>query len=146
LAITSALIRGRAGWPRIRGKVRIGSAGRKNHDAALLQVPYGAAPDVRLGQLAHFNGGHDARRNAHLLQRVGERQGVDDGGSMPIWSAVTRSMLWACRGHSAENIAATHHHADLNARRHIGDFAPQLLHRSASMPNAARPPRPRRSA
>ena len=37
--------------------------------------------------------------------------------SMPMWSAVTRSIFLAARRHAAEEVAAADHHADLGRRR-----------------------------
>ena len=45
-----------------------------------LEVADGAAADERLGHGAHLDGGHDARHDALLLERVLQRQRVDDGG------------------------------------------------------------------
>ena len=44
-----------------------------------LEVADGAAADERLGDRAHLDGGHDARDDALLLERVLQREGVDDG-------------------------------------------------------------------
>src|SRR5436190_461203 len=51
----------------VRGEVRVAGAGREDHDAPLLEVTHGAAPDVRLAQLHHADRALDARVESGLL-------------------------------------------------------------------------------
>src|SRR5471032_2608232 len=80
---------------RVGGEVGIGCAGREDHDAAFFQMANGAAPDIRLGHLVHFDGAHHAGGNAHLLQASESARELMTVASMPMWSPVTRSMLRA---------------------------------------------------
>ena len=59
-------------------KYGIAGAGAEDDDAALLEVADGAAPDERLGDGAHLDRRDDARDHALLLERVLQRQRVDD--------------------------------------------------------------------
>jgi len=43
-------------------------------------VPDGSAADIGLGDLPHFDGGHDARRHPGRLEGVLEGEGVDHSG------------------------------------------------------------------
>ena len=47
---------------RVGGEVGIAGAGGEHDDAPLLEVADGAAPDERLGDGAHLDGRHHARR------------------------------------------------------------------------------------
>src|SRR5712672_3188952 len=47
---------GAQGGGGVRGKIRIASAGGKNHNATLLEMPVGATADERFGDLLHFDG------------------------------------------------------------------------------------------
>ena len=63
---------------RVGGKVRIARAGGKDDGPTLLEMADGAAADVRLGQLLHADGRHDARVDALPLEDVLHGQRVDD--------------------------------------------------------------------
>src|ERR1019366_2273116 len=79
----------------IGGKVRIGGARREDDDAPLFQVTDGAAANVGLGHLVHFDGARHALRNSHLFEGVARANELMTVASMPIWSPVTRSILRA---------------------------------------------------
>ena len=54
----------------VGGEIGIGSAGGEDDDPAFFEVPDRAPANVGFRQLLHVNGGHDARRNTGLLQRI----------------------------------------------------------------------------
>src|ERR1019366_522853 len=92
----------------IGGKVGIGGARRENHDTPLFQVTDGAAPDVRLGHLVHFDGAHHARRNAHLFEGVAEGQRIDDRGQHAHVVAGDAVHAAGSGGHTTKDVAAAH--------------------------------------
>ena len=66
--------------------------------------------------------------DADLLQSVGERQRVDHGGQHAHVVGRDPIQLAARAGDAAEDIAAAHHHADLDAGRgHAGDLLRQAV-------------------
>src|ERR1017187_1219430 len=112
----------------VGGKVRVGGASGENGDAALFQVADGAAADVRFGPRPHLDGSHHASRDADLLESVGERQRVDDGGEHAHVVGRNAIHLAARAGDAAEDIAAAHHHAHLDAGRgHAGNLLRQAV-------------------
>ena len=62
---------------------RVARARGEDHHAALLEVADGPPADVGLGHRAHLDGGQHARLKARLLERVLQRQRVDDGREHP---------------------------------------------------------------
>ena len=70
-----------------RGRVgreeRVAGAGREDHHPPLLQVADRAAPDVRLGDLGDRDRGLGARVDAELLERVLQRERVQERGEHP---------------------------------------------------------------
>ena len=75
--------------PYLGGTESRGSIGREegvarsaaeNYHPALLEVANRLVPDIRLGNLPHFNRGLNAGSNAQLLKRVRKCKGVDSGG------------------------------------------------------------------
>jgi hypothetical protein len=60
------------------GEVGVAGARGEYDDTALLQVADGAPPDERLGDRAHLDGSEHARGHAVLLERVLQRERVDD--------------------------------------------------------------------
>ena len=62
---------------------RVAGAGREDHDAALLEVAHRAAPDVRLGHLGDRQRGHDARVGSLPLERVLQRERVEERREHP---------------------------------------------------------------
>ena len=128
--MTSAWISERAQRGRGVGrKIGIRSAGREDHDAAFFQMADGPAADVRLGHLVHLDGGHHARGDARLFERVLQRQGVDHRGQHAHVVGRDAVHVLRRRGHAAEEIAAAHHQSDLDAGLgHFGDFGRQAFH------------------
>jgi hypothetical protein len=113
--ITSALIWMARSAARVGRKVGIACAGGKDDDAPFLEMAQGPAPDVRLRQLLHSDGGHDPRIEALLLENVLQRQGIDDGAKHP--HVVRRHAVHAERGElrAAYHVPATDDQADLYA-------------------------------
>ena len=68
---------------RVGAEVRIAGAGAEDHDPAFLEVADGAPADERLGDRAHLDRGDDAGDDVLLLERVLERQRVDDRRQHP---------------------------------------------------------------
>ena len=64
---------------RVGGEERVAGAGREDDDAPLLEVAHRAAADVGLGDLCDVDRRLHARVDAALLQRVLQRQRVEDG-------------------------------------------------------------------
>ncbi len=62
----------------VGGEVRRAETGTEDDDPALLEVPDRSARYVRLGDLAHRDGGLNARLDPALLEEVLERQAVHD--------------------------------------------------------------------
>jgi hypothetical protein len=73
--ITAELQRALSGR-RVGGEERHADAGAEDDDPALLQMPLGATRDVRLGHLAHRDGGLNPGLHAALLEEVLQRQAV----------------------------------------------------------------------
>ena len=111
----------------VGGEVRVAGAGAEHDDAALLEVADGAAADERLGDRAHLDRGHDARHHALLLERVLQRQGVDDGGEHA--HVVGGGAVHAARagGDAAEDVAAADDDGGLDAHAlDLGDVLGDL--------------------
>ena len=75
----------------------------------------GAAADERLGDGPHLDGGDDAGQHVLLLERILQRQGVDDGGEHP--HVVGGRAVHAARagGQAAEDVAAADDDGGLDA-------------------------------
>ena len=102
---------------RIGAEEGIAGAGAEDDDAALFEVADGAAADERLGDRAHLDGGDHAGDDALLLERVLQRQRVDDRrqhahvvGGRPVHPA-------RAGGDAAEDIAAADDDGGLDAHR-----------------------------
>jgi len=78
-------------------------------------VTHGAAPDIRLGDLRHLDRGHRSRRDAGSLERVLQRQGVDERGQHAHEVAGCAIEASLGRGQAAEDVASADHHRDLHA-------------------------------
>ena len=97
-------------------KYGLPGAGGKDDDAALLEVPHGAAPDVRLRELLHADGRHDARVDALSLEHVLHGQRVDDGAEHAhvVGGDAVHAHLGEQR--AAHDVAAADHEADARRR------------------------------
>jgi hypothetical protein len=112
------------GTDRVGGEVRHAAAGAEDHHTALLQVPDRAPRDVRLGDLAHGDGGLDAGVDASLLQEVLQREAVHDRAEHAhvVGTGVVHPALGQLG--AAEVVAAADHDRDLDAGLHdVGDLA-----------------------
>ena len=67
------------GGGRVGREERVAGAGREDDDPALLEVPHGAASDVRLGDLRDLERRENAGVGPPPLERVLERERVEDG-------------------------------------------------------------------
>jgi hypothetical protein len=102
---------------------RHAGAGAEDDDAALVEVPHRPARDVRLGDLAHGDGGLHAGVHPGLLEQVLQRQAVHDRaehahvvGPRPVHAAL--GDLGA-----AEEVAAAHDDRHLHAGvHHVADL------------------------
>src|ERR1700733_3249573 len=99
----------------VGGKIRIGSSSRENHDAALFEMTNGPAADVRLSHLMDLDGGHHARWNAGLLERILQGYGVDHGGKHPHVVRRYTVHLHGSRRNAPKEIASAYHQPDLHA-------------------------------
>src|ERR1035437_5257147 len=112
----------------IGGKVRVAGAAGEYHDPAFLQVTDGAAPDEGLGDLVHLDGGHHAGENVLLLQRILQREGIDDGGQHAHVIGGDAVHEFGLLGHAAEEIAAANHDCDLDSEAmYLADFGGDLV-------------------
>ena len=100
---------------RIGGEVRVAGPGREDHDPALLEMPHRAAPDVRLGDRVHRDRRLHAAGDADSLERVLERQRVDDGRQHP--HVVGRGAVHPGRlvGLAAPDVSAADHDGERDA-------------------------------
>ena len=99
---------------------RHAGAGAEDHDAALLEVPHRTTRDVRLGDLAHRDGGLHARLDALLLQEVLEGEAVHHGAQHAhvVGAAAVHAALLHLR--AAEEVASADHDADAHTLAHHG--------------------------
>src|SRR5690606_20528463 len=113
----------------VGGEVRQTRTATEDHDAALLQVPFGAARNVGFGDLTHRDGGLHPGRDAFLLQKVLQRQAVHHGaehahvvGPVPVHAALLQ--LGA-----TEEVPAADHDRYLDAAAyHLGDLHGDGVH------------------
>ncbi len=99
----------------VGAEIWIAGAGAEHDDAPLLEMPDRPAPDERLGDRAHFDGGDHAGDDVLLLQRVLQRQRVDDRGEHAHVVAGRAVETTLRRGQPAEDVAAADHECDLHA-------------------------------
>ncbi len=99
----------------IGGEIRIARTAGEHHDAALLQVPYGAASDERLGHLVHLDGAHHAGEDVLLFQSVLQGQGIDDRGEHAHVVGGYAVHLLGLLGNATKEVAAANHDGDFNA-------------------------------
>src|SRR5262245_36931239 len=111
------------GARRVRGEERIARARGEHDHAALLEVPDGAPANVGLRHRPHLDGGQHTRGHAGLLDRVLEREGVDDGGQHAHVVA-GRAVHTARAGRdAAEDVPAPDDHGHLDAHAdHLADL------------------------
>ena len=99
----------------VGGEVGVAGAGGEDDDAALFEVADGAAADERLGDGAHLDGRRDARQHAAVLERVLQRERVDDRGEHAhVVGGGAVHALGAGR-EAAEQVAAADDDAGLDA-------------------------------
>src|SRR5690606_23616961 len=102
---------------------RIARARGEDRDAAFLEVPYRAAANVILADLVDLQRGHDACDDTLPLERVLQRERVDDGrehahviGRDPIHTGFGEAR-------ATEDVATADHEANLDAEAaDLGDF------------------------
>ncbi len=106
---------------RVGREVRVARACREDHDAALLEMPLGAAADVRLGDLLHLDRRHDARVGAVPLERLLDGESVQHRAEHA--HVVAGRPVHARRrgGHAAVDVAAADHDRELGPARAHGD-------------------------
>ena len=116
---------------RVGGEVRVAGAGREDDDRALLEVPDRPAADVRLGDLGCGQRREDAGVRAAPLERVLEREGVQQGREHP--RVVRGRAVHALRGglHAAVDVPRADHDRDLDARARAHRRSPRRSRRSA---------------
>jgi hypothetical protein len=78
-------------------------------------MPHRPPADVRLGDLRHLDGGHGSRRDADPLERVLQREGVDDRGQHAHVVAGGAVEAELAGREAAEDVAAADHQRDLYA-------------------------------
>jgi hypothetical protein len=87
----------------------------EDDDPALLEVAHRPAADEGLGDRAHFDRGQDAGRDRALLERVLEREGVDDRCQHPHVVGGGAVHPAGAGGQTAEDVAAADHDRRLDA-------------------------------
>jgi hypothetical protein len=106
---------GAEGGSGVGGEERVTGATGEDHDPPLLEVADGAAADVRLGDLRHVDGRLHPGRLAEALERVLQRQRVDDRGQHAHVVGGRAVHAARARGQAAEDVAATDDDRRLNA-------------------------------
>ena len=122
------LVRAQRGG-RVGREERVAGAGGEDDDAALLEVADRAAADVGLGDLGDRDRRLHARVDALLLERVLQRQRVEDGGEHA--HVVGGGAVHARRGagEAAEDVAGADDDRDLDAAIvDLADLARDRLH------------------
>ena len=133
----------------VGGEVRVAGAAGEDHHPALLQVAHGPAADVGLGHLGHLDGGLHPGGLAQRSRASWRARALMTVASMPMVSALARSMPRPGAGHAPPDVAAADHDGDLGAEvpPHLGDLAGDALRRSRrrcrSRWTGRRTPRPR---
>ena len=75
---------GAQGGGGVGGEVGVAGTGGEDDDPALFHVANGPAPDVRLGDFVHGDGGHDPGVDALVFEGVLEGEGVETVATMPM--------------------------------------------------------------
>src|SRR5829696_5165036 len=111
--------------PRVGGEEGVARPRSEDHDAALLEVPYGTPADVGLGDLLDLDGGLDPGWYAASFQGGLQSHGVDDGaehrhvvGRGPFNSELVGYVR------TTEDVAAAHDDGQLGSRLHSLEDAP----------------------
>ena len=89
--------------------------GDEHRDPALLEMTDGPAPDVRLGDLVHRDGGHDPGGDPGALERILEGQAVHDRREHADVVAGRAVHAPSTGRQAAEDVAAADDDADLDA-------------------------------
>src|ERR1039458_6566813 len=111
----------------IGGEEGIADTRCEDHHAALFQVAYGAAANVRLGDLIHEDSAHHTALDAALFQCILHGDGVDDRREHAHVVSGHAVHLLGLLGHAAEDVASPPDYADFHAQRvHIDDLAGNL--------------------
>ena len=104
-------------------EVRIARPPGEDHHPPLLEVPHRPPPDVRLGDLPDLDRGLHPRRDVRLLERVLEREAVDDRREHPHVVALRAVHPLARPFEPAEDVAAADDDPALHAERvHVGEL------------------------
>jgi len=125
---------------RVRREVRVPGAGREDHDAALLEVTDGAAPDVGLGHLAHVDCRENARVGAVALERLLDGERIEHRREHA--HVVAGRSVDALRrgGHAAVDVPAADHERDLETvAPHVDELLRELVHGARIQPELLRP-------
>ena len=104
-------------------EVRHARTGAEDDNPTLLEMPLGAARDVRLGHLPHGDGGLDARLDANFLQKILQGKAVHDGAEHAhVVGPISLHSVLLQLG-AAKEIAAAHNDSHLDAHlHHDGDL------------------------
>ena len=111
---------------RIGGEERIACSGSKHHNLAFFQILQGFGAHIRLHYLLDGNRRHHAGGEVRLVHRVGQCQGIHDGGQHA--HVIGRSPVHAISTtrDTAKDVAAANHHRHLHAHSH--DFGNLFSH------------------
>ena len=94
---------------RIGREIGIASAAGKDHDAALLQVTDCPAADERLSHLVHLDRRLHAGVYALLLERILQRERIDDRGQHPHVIGGHAVHVLGLLSHTTEKVSPAHH-------------------------------------
>ena len=92
------------------------------------QVAHRAAANVGLGDLVHFDGGHDAAEEPSLFNGVLQRDGIDDGRKHAHVVGGDAVHVDGLLGDAAEEVATADDDRDLATQGvHVGDLGGDLV-------------------
>src|SRR5665213_343318 len=100
---------------RVSGEVRVAGTRGEDHHPAFLEVPHGAAADVRFRDLRHLDGGHRASRYADSFERILKGQSVDDRRQHAHVVACGSIEAQFAGSHATEDVSATHYERYLHS-------------------------------
>src|ERR1700722_8065046 len=101
---------------RVRREIRIAGARGENHNASFFEVPHRPAADKWLGNLGHVNRAQESRDHALFLERILQREAVDDRrqhAHVVAGGAIDRQGFLAC---AAEDFSSAHNNCHFNAQ------------------------------